>query len=126
MADLKKLLDSGGVDAVIVELYGHTEKGIALLRIHHAVENTEAQIQTVAHWIFTGLDVGTWDDVIAQAATLAAIKLRVLANELEKSIPVLREAHGQGRLRRDDPQTPSEAADGGERAAKDGWDDVPF
>lgn len=133
-----KILDVHGVDGLICHILPNDDRHclhrVALLRLHHATENAQNQIEDIAHWIALLLaekDFKGWGEIIAENAILTAIKLRVLANEIEKSIPVLARKReyadaqeaaagllgaGEGTAG-SQPPDPSPAGD---------WDDVPF
>ncbi len=141
MADLhqpdlsvSEVLDEFGVDGLIARAYAGPKR-IAMLRIHHATENAQTAVDWVADVIAYAIANPALyrAEIVENAQTLAA-KLRVLADELEKSVPVvsLREgeelAQTRG-LRREDQEATTEKRDGRrdppDRPAGD-WGDVPF
>lgn len=128
-SDRAAILEELGVDGLIDRLYPSPDpRRIALLRLNHAFENACHELEWVEQAIAALLvdpPAFAEQEAIETAGSLAD-KLEVLASELRKSLPQLREAP---RAHREDPgsgrktQTPAS-----QRAAPNpsDWDDVPF
>jgi hypothetical protein len=130
---IAEVLDEFGVDGLIARAYAGPKR-IAMLRIHHAAENA----QTAVHWVADVIAYAITNpalyraEVVENARTLAS-KLRVLADELDKSVPVvsLREgeevAKPEGRgLRRENRTGHPDEPDHRPDPAPGDWGDVPF
>lgn len=133
---IPEVLSEFGVDGMICRVYRDDKpRRIALLRIHHAAENTQSAVDWVADVLSEYLaNPATYSGELCDNAKTLAAKLRILANELEKSLPVvsLREGEhaetteGRGLRGEDRPAIGEGPGDPPDRTTPDDWGDVPF